>query len=275
MYLILLGLLDEVEVREIAAEEQDVSVAPARTDPESRLVPLEGCFNFRDLGGYPTRDGRRVRWGRLFRSDALHFMTEADAHHVRQEIGIRAVVDLRSRFEVEADGLGPLPGEPVSHHHVPLLEDEETREPRDAPWNLGERYFEVLRSATRPIGRALSVLARTREPAVFHCAAGKDRTGVLAAVVLGVLGVDDAHIADDYAFTARGLGRILARLGETESYRTIIAELPAEGHRAEARTMATLLERVRGHYGSMREYALCAGVGEESLARLERRMLEP
>jgi protein-tyrosine phosphatase len=263
-----------MEGRAIETEEQDVSADPLSPDLNSRLVPLEGCFNFRDLGGYPTRDGRRVRWGQLFRSDALHFMTEADAHRVRHEIGIRAVVDLRSAYEVEADGLGPLPAEPVVHHHVPLLGNEETREPVDAPWDLGERYFQVLRSASRRIREALSVLARSREPAVFHCAAGKDRTGVVAAVVLGVLGVDEAHIAEDYAFTSRGLGRILARLGQSESYRTIIAELPAEGHRAEARTMATLLGRVRSHYGSMQEYALHAGVEAECIARLELRLLE-
>ena len=68
-------------------------------EPDSRLVRLDGCFNFRDLGGYATRDGRRVRWRRLYRSDALHHLSDADLRHVRDELGVRTIVDLRSSAE--------------------------------------------------------------------------------------------------------------------------------------------------------------------------------
>src|SRR5438105_4998783 len=92
-----------------------------------RRVDLEGCLNFRDLGGYPAGDDRRVRWRRVYRSDALHHLTPADVARMRDELAIGTVIDLRSTPEVRSDGRGALADAPVEFHHVPLFDGNLTR----------------------------------------------------------------------------------------------------------------------------------------------------
>jgi protein-tyrosine phosphatase len=245
------------------------------TDPRARFVSLEGCVNFRDLGGYPTADGARVRRGCVYRSDALHFMTPADVARVRDALGVRNVIDLRSTAEVETDGPGPLAAPPVRRHHLPLFDvDRREVHGEHQARALDETYALMLRFARRPVARALELIAQAEGASVFHCAAGKDRTGVVAAVLLGVLGVPDEHIVADYALTRHALDRITARLRASESYQYIFTELPPETLHAEPHTMERLLASVRAEYGDLREYARRAGVGDDVIARLRARALE-
>lgn len=162
------------------------------------LVSLEGCVNFRDLGGWRTADGRRVRSGRLFRSDALHRVTPGDLARLRGELDVRTLIDLRSSHEVAKEGRGPLCEGPVAYHHLPFFDTPERDPARQLPeGGLAAIYLAMLRFARAPISRALETLAASPGAAVFHCAAGKDRTGVLSAVVLGSLGVLDEDIVED------------------------------------------------------------------------------
>ena len=87
-----------------------------------RRVVLEGCLNFRDLGGYPARDGRVVRPGLLYRSDALHLVTPSDIAILRDKLGIGTIVDLRSSEELRMEGRGPLAALPIRFHHVPVVD---------------------------------------------------------------------------------------------------------------------------------------------------------
>ncbi len=244
-------------------------------DVPARLVELEGCLNFRDLGGYLTRGGRRVRWGQLYRSDALHHMSVRDVKHVRDELGVRAVIDLRSSSEVALDGPGPLAEPPVDYHHIPLFDggrgDVELEE---IPLDLGHQYFLLLQAATGAIRCVLEILADATEPALFHCAAGKDRTGLISAVVLGLLEVEEAQIVEDYVFTSRNLERIIERLRQTPSYRAVFDRLPPQTLHAKPDSMASFLGRVREAYGSMREFALGLGLASGTITLLEERLLE-
>jgi protein-tyrosine phosphatase len=239
-----------------------------------RFVPLEGCVNFRDLGGYPAVGGRRVRRRVLYRSDALHQLSPADVARVRDALGVRTVIDLRTSAEVASDGVGPLPLPPVQRHHLPLFEADGRDPSERTPRPLDEIYALMLRFAREPIARALDVIAASPGPAVFHCAAGKDRTGVIAAVVLAVLGVPDEHVIEDYAATRKSLERIVARLRASEGYQYIFEELPPETLHAEPETMARLLEHARERYGGLRGWALGAGVAPATVATLELRLLE-
>ncbi len=243
--------------------------------PSARFVQLEGCVNFRDLGGYPVRDGRRVRHGWVYRSDALHYMTPGDVAHVRDALGVRDVIDLRSTAEVETDGPGPLAAPPVRRHHLPLFDvDRRLVHGAHEPRTLDETYTLMLRVAMRPLARAVELIARANGPSVFHCAAGKDRTGLLAAVLLGALGVDDEHIVADYALTRHALERITARLRASESYQYIFTELPPETLHAEPHTMQRLLANARTEYGDLRAYARRAGVSDEAITLLQAQALE-
>jgi protein-tyrosine phosphatase len=241
-----------------------------------RLILLEGCLNFRDLGGYPTADGRRVRWRQLFRSDALCSLTEADVVRLRDDIGLSTVVDLRSTAELRADGDGPLLRAEITHHHVPLFDGEAIKpEERPVTISLAERYWLLAEYAKAKIARVLTMLADANGPAVYHCAAGKDRTGVISAVVLGILGVPDEVIVADYAATKENLDAIIERLMATKSYETVLSNLPPDTLHAEAETMVAFLERIRTDYGDMRGYAQAAGVGPDALETLVVRLVEP
>jgi protein-tyrosine phosphatase len=249
-----------------------VSDAPAE---RSRSIALEGCFNFRDLGGYPTADGRTVRWRRLFRSDGLHRLTPADVRHLCDELRICHVIDLRSTSELESDGRGDLEREPVRFHHLPLFDralragaDESTAR------TLADRYFLLAEFACEPIARIVTLLAEADGPAVYHCAAGKDRTGVVSAILLGLLGVRDDVIVADYAASRQNLDAIIARLMASEGYQTMLAALPPDTMHAEPETMIELLEKVRARYGSMADYARAAGVADDTLRYLQDRLLE-
>jgi protein-tyrosine phosphatase len=239
-----------------------------------RLIELEGCHNFRDLGGYPAQDGKRVRWRMLFRSDGLHLLSTADVTRLQNEIGLGHMVDLRSSGELRIDGVGPLADASVEHHHVPLFDGEMLERREIEPITLADRYFLMAEFAKEPIARVLTTLAGAEKPAVYHCAAGKDRTGVISAVLLGVLGVRDEVIVADYAATQQNLDAIIERLMSSEGYQEMLSALPEDTLHAEPATMISLLERVRERYGSMREYALSIGVSEADVARIEDRLLE-
>jgi protein-tyrosine phosphatase len=207
-------------VPRISGGRQFVSVVSHGGGPSvvaaERRIPFEAVTNFRDLGGYRTRSGRRVRWGRVFRSDALHGMTEADLA-MYHELGVVAVYDLRGDVEI-AERPNPMPS-----RNLPLLTrpaGDET--PVATDWTAATDGAQVLANiytahidhAAARIGELFSALAeRDGLPAVLHCHAGKDRTGVVAALLLDALGVDREAVLDDYELTARY--RIRAQQDET------------------------------------------------------------
>lgn len=243
----------------------------------NRLIDLEGCLNFRDLGGYPTEDGRRVRWRHVFRSDALHMLTAADVACLRDELRLSDVVDLRSSAERRSDPRRPLEEIPIRSHHAPLFDgDSQSSERRTEAEmvTLADRYVGLAEFAKPAIGRVVTLIAESAGPCVYHCAAGKDRTGVISAVLLGILGVRDEVIVADYAATRENLDAIVERLLSTEGYQTMLAALPPDTMHAEPATMIEMLARLRERYGSVCGYARAAGVSEGTLERLAVRLLE-
>jgi protein-tyrosine phosphatase len=240
-----------------------------------RRIDLEGCHNFRDLGGYPTVDGRTLRWRQLFRSDALHHLTPGAVARVRDELAVGDLIDLRSTGELRTDGRGLLEREPLRFHHLPLFDGPLTATPPQTDdFTLADRYFLMAEMAKRPLARVISTLAASPVAAVYYCAAGKDRTGVVSAVLLGLLGVRDEIIVADYAATQENLDAIIDRLMATEGYREMLSVLPPDTLHAEPETMIALLTRLRERYGSMRGYARDIGVSDESIRCLESRLLD-
>ena len=245
-----------------------------------RRIDLEGCDNFRDLGGYPTADGRSVRWRRIFRSDALHRLSGTDVERLRDEFRVHDVIDLRSTIEREDAPNVPLIMAPFRHHHTPLFDGETRSDRAERPRSeeiltLADRYVSLAELAQPRVARVLEIVATSSEAVVFHCAAGKDRTGIVSAVLLGIAGVPDEVIATDYAATRDSLDTIVERLMATEGYRSMLSLLPPDTLHAEPETMLDLLRRLREKYGSIRDYALAAGVAPATLDRLQDQMLEP
>ena len=172
-----------------------------------RHVPLAGQPNFRDLGGYESSDGRRVKWGIVYRSGELSQLSGEDVERLR-ELGIRTVVDLRSHQEVRARGEGKLPAgaelrpTPIASSDmfsklIPMfLEGDFSQVPPDL---LDRVNRHLVRNYTEQFGSLLRTLAdQDRRPLVFHCTQGKDRAGFGAAMVLSALGVPWGTVLEDY-----------------------------------------------------------------------------
>jgi protein-tyrosine phosphatase len=245
---------------------------------ELRLLPLEGASNFRDLGGYSTADGRTTRWSTLFRSDTLHELTESDLKVLR-DIGLKSVIDLRTGFEAEKTGRGLLEGEAVSYLHLSVI-DEDGGESRGIPApvdeNLSNRYLWYLDVGRDPLVRALTMIGDgSNYPLVFHCAAGKDRTGVLSALVLEIIGVERSAIVDDYVLTASRMELILERLFRNAEVGRSINDLPAKARTVEATTMENFLKGLDERHGGARQWALDAGVAPGSLDSMSDLLLLP
>ncbi|HVE93794.1 MAG TPA: tyrosine-protein phosphatase [Acidimicrobiales bacterium] len=175
---------------------------------QERLVPLDGILNFRDLGGYATRDGGRTVWRQVFRSDSLSLLT-ADGWNQLAPLAVRTVFDLR--HQVERDRSPTVdPGLSLDVNHLQIGGEaaeaadliELLRSRGDAAWDevfVAGIYQHMLAEYPTVFGSLLRAIADdARRPAVFHCTAGKDRTGVAAALLLTVLGVDRETILDDY-----------------------------------------------------------------------------
>ena len=247
-------------------------------DAPDRLVPLSGAFNFRDLGGYQGLGGRTTRWGTLFRSDTLHELTEGDVDLLRS-LGLATVIDLRTSAELASTGRGPLAPEPMAYRHLSLIRDgegEAVAAPAPAGEDLAERYLWYLDSGRQSLVDALELMSEpARLPLVFHCAAGKDRTGVLAALVLEILGVDADVIVADYVITAGRMELILGRYRSDPLLAERMAKVPASRFSVEADTMVRFLDELADRFGGARAWALASGVAPEALERMEQLLLEP
>jgi protein-tyrosine phosphatase len=163
-----------------------------------RVRPIDGTFNFRDLGGYPTTDGRRTRWRMMYRSDSLHRVTGASL----MDVGLRSVVDLRYPAECEKEPCTVGAPDPVRYHALPMFENPQRPSDGSVP-ELDRIYRLIVDTRQSQLVRVLDTLASPDAlPAVVFCTAGKDRTGVVVAMLLALLGVERTAIVADYAVSA-------------------------------------------------------------------------
>ncbi len=254
----------------------------ADDDPEDgspgRQVVLDGCVNFRDLGGYLTVDGRRTRWRRLFRADGLSRLSPSD-REVLAGFELATVIDLRTRDEAETRGSFPVDHLPVNYLGLPLMDvlPTETELPS---WHqssyVASRYLEMVTASGATLAAAIDALAADEAlPAVVHCSAGKDRTGVVSALVLAFLGVPDETIVVDYARSGPAMVQMLERLQAEypESVEAVTRFAPAILNAA-PETMVELLASVRASYGSYDGLVEALGVGD-AVERLRAALLEP
>jgi protein-tyrosine phosphatase len=249
----------------------------ATATPPSRNLVLDGCVNFRDLGGYPTEDGRSTRWRCLFRADGLNKLSPPDRALLR-ELGLATVIDLRTVDEGEQRGSFPVDEVPVRYFALPLADvlpsTEELPSWRE-PSYVADRYFQLVVQGAPALTKAIQALAEDDAlPAVMHCSAGKDRTGVLSALLLAFLGVPDETIIEDYALSAMAMEALLERLkGEySDAVEAVSRFAPAILNVAPA-SMVEFLAAVRAEYGSYHRLAEHLEVSE-AVKRLRATLLE-
>ena len=247
-----------------------------------RVVPLEGVQNFRDIGGYRTSDGRRVKWGLIFRSAELSHLTSADLSLVR-ELDIRTIHDLRSVTERQSEPTawtGPDAPRVVSHDYVmdmaamgALFRGALTA---DKAKDAFAALYPSMLDQQKPQETALfASLLEGEGSTLYHCTAGKDRTGLATALILSALGVPRETILYDYELSNRhysgGLG---ARDGATSSTNPALAQLPQEVIAVfmgvEARYLREVFTRIDSEYGSVEAYLdLELGVDAADIQRLK------
>lgn len=240
-----------------------------------RHIEFARLHNFRDLGGYVTADGRTVRWGRLYRSDSLSKLAAPDWDRFT-ELGVRTVIDLRYPWEIERAGRVPdfdgLEYHNLSIEHRPY--DQPSLPPTVDPGPyLADRFAEVAEDGTDELRQALALLAApTATPTVIHCASGKDRTGLLVALVLTLLGVAEDDIVADFALTDLATDRLVADWKESHPDKALT--WPGYG-RAPAQTMTLFLANLATRHGSIHAYARKhLGADRTLIAALEANLLE-
>ena len=248
---------------------------------QERLITLAGCGNFRDLGGYVSRDGRTVRWRRLFRSDALAWLTEDDLQTLaRQNLNLVFGIDLRTHDEVEAMHAGVVYDSTTKHQHLPFFPrvGDDRAEVQAAVHAIGrvasDSYLQLMEQSRPCFEGVFNLLADPAHyPSAFYCAAGKDRTGMVSALLLRVLGVSDEQIIEDYALTvAPSEERLIARfvaLGRDPG------ELPDRATlAAHPETMEHFLAGFDRLHGSVEKFLLSCNVPEGVLDQVRENLLE-
>jgi len=243
------------------------AAAGAAMTPRSRDVVLERTFNLRDLGGYRAAGGATVAWGRLYRGAGLHRLAGADAERVGA-LGLRTAVDLRTAAEIASRGGWPLDALAADARRLPLIPalwDDAARPPTGAPADvLGARYDELLAAGGPALAQLVELLAEpARLPLVFYCAAGKDRTGIAAAIVLGALGVGADDVVADYALSTERVARMAALAGRA----------PAPLSVAPPQVMRRFLARIERRHGSVERLLRSLGVTDATLAALRGNLL--
>jgi protein-tyrosine phosphatase len=255
-------------------------------------IDLEGAVNVRDLGGLPTVDGGSTVPGRLLRSENLQELSPADIAKLVKEIGVTTVVDLRTTGELEVEGPAPLDAVPtVRHAHHPVLkelgnaseavseallvtklEQDRARYPDDITTG---HYLGYLEERPEEVTGALRSIATADGAAIVHCAAGKDRTGVIVAMALTAAGVEPDAIVADYVATADRIDAIIERLSRSKTYAADVTTRPVKAHLPRAGTMRAFLEQLDARYGGLARWLAGNGFDDDEFSLLRGKLLEP
>ncbi len=244
-----------------------------------RFAEIEGLLNFRDLGGYESIDGGSTQRGRVFRSDSLHRATPAGRQLLVDRYALTTAIDLRSAEERKRTGM--LPEDlGIRCVHIDVIDRgmnaSHNRASIDAATSVGQIYLSMARSSGAAFAEAVTVIAESDGPVAYYCSAGKDRTGILSALILSLVGVGDDHVMADFAVTDLRAKAITDRsMIESPGIEKVWSRLPEGITGAPIGAMAELIELLRQEYGGWPDYAATHGVTDDTVARLRRLLLVP
>ena len=246
--------------------------------PQSMGLDLPGVYNMRDIGGYATKDGRLTRWRTLVRSDSLHRLS-TESQQTLVDYGIRTVIDLRTTQETLEEPNVFSGSSKVSYYHHDMVGDMTVVDvPEDLGWaeRVAYSYCQLLDRRQAIIGVILATLATPGVlPAIYHCAGGKDRTGRISALLLGIVGVPEDTIAEDYGLTSRyQVNRYLSKDRPPEvipsgcTLETFLAE------RCPPETMLLTLKHLKERYGGVESYVRATGLDDAQIEILRQAIVE-
>jgi protein tyrosine/serine phosphatase len=257
-----------------------------------RWIALDGAVNARDLGGLPTTDGALTLPKRLLRADNLQGLSGPDVYRLVQEFNLTRVIDLRSVAEVDSEGPGPLSAiEAVDHvhHSVIPVEDRITstaavrdvllaRQKRltstDPDEIISGHYLGYLEDRPDSVVGALRAITETPGAALVHCAAGKDRTGVIVALALLAVGVQRGAVVADYVATGSRIEAILARLRASVTYAGEVDRISTEQHTPRASAMERFLGLIDSEHGGAIRWLANQGFGPGDVHLLRQKLVQ-
>jgi len=254
-------------------------------------IELDGAVNVRDVGGLPAADGGETVPGRLLRADNLQELSPTDVTRLVRDIGLTTVIDLRSSAELASEGPTPLDAiASVRHVHHPVIpelgsatdvaaealllkeEQQQSRFPADPTCG---HYLGYLEDRPEQVVGAVRSIARDEGVALVHCAAGKDRTGVVVALALTAADVRPEAVVADYAASGERIEAILGRLRRSPTYARDIDRRPAESHRPRPGTMQAFLGEVGTRYGGAARWLTDHGLTPAELTLLRAKLRRP
>ena len=259
----------------------------------TRWLTLDGAVNVRDLGGLPTADGGTTARGAVLRADNLQDLTAADVALLTGPLRLRRVVDLRTPFEVEGTGPGPLHAAGVEHVRHSMFSERGRATDVEAddllPWQSADRladersmgfhdtpatgfYLGYLRDRPDSVVAAVRALRVDGGASVVHCAAGKDRTGVVVALALLVAGVTREAVVADYVATAERIDAIIERLRRSPVYAADLEGRDPSSHVPRALAFERFLDELDRRHGGPLRWLAEHGLSPDEQATLRDRL---
>lgn len=245
----------------------------------TRVLQIPGATNIRDLGGYRTVDGHLTQWRRVLRGDSPHLLSDEGNEALRQA-GLRSLIDLRSDNELHHEPNPFKDSAQVAYHPLPLFDDLAPTmsgiKARDLGTNdlLYEFYLQALGEKAEAVRNVLTTIAEAPEGTVmFHCTVGKDRTGIIAALLLGAADVERGDIIADYAMTQTQISPLVERLLEQTRKHGGDVATHARFLRCEAPTMEATLDHILTRHGSIKGYLSDIGLKLGEINALKDRLL--
>lgn len=254
----------------------------------SRILAFEKARNFRDLGGYQTKDGKQVKWGKIYRSDALHELSDRDLDLFRS-LGIGTVCDLRSDHELEESPDRLPEGMNIRYLHLNVQKAvTQATGVKEEDWRLRLRsksfdpnkmmikgYQANTLYAAKAYAEVFDALLTSEKPVLFHCQAGKDRAGVGAALILLALGVDEATIVEDYMISGERWKGSQTDVDEMANKYGIEPAVLKELMKTRENWINAVFESIRWEYGDSSTYFEKAlGLDEAKIKTLHNLYLE-
>lgn len=234
-------------------------------------LPLEGAENCRELGGYNSQYGEQTKWHSFLRSNDMSKLTQEDISFLK-EYGVKTVIDLRGEDELQTHKNLLANEDFCEYHNIPLIAEQVTT--MNFSYEnifMGDFYVQLLEK-NEAVKRIFDCIAAADEGCIiFHCAAGKDRTGILAMLLLGLAGVEKKDILSNYEVTYTNLESIqeLAVLNKETKYK----DIPKEVMYSKSEYIQSALDHILNNYGSVKQYLVNNGVGQEVIERVKGRLL--
>jgi protein-tyrosine phosphatase len=244
-----------------------------------RRLPLEGLINARDLGGYPTKDGKMTRYGAAVRCEAPQSITDEDMKALKA-YGIKTVVDLRGGEELERHPNRLDGAKSIEYHCCPAFDESvaiasKGKSPFKEDFDMADKYMEMVDKRKDWVHKVMTIIAASEGGVLFNCAMGKDRTGIIAALLLGHAGAFEADIIADYSVSDQYLNPLFERMwaGMREELGEETLEKVMPYFKTPPDNMRRLLAHIDAEYGGVTGYLRACGLDEDTLSRLRMHMV--